>query len=474
MPNAGLLDLVAHGVQDIYLIGNPQISFFKAVYKRHTNFVMESIRGTFDGSQNFGEKITCKIPRSGDLLHTMLLEIDLPELTGSGSDDVNSIRYIPNVGHAIIDYCDIKIGGQSIDKQYGEWMHIWTELTSTNNKKTALNEMIKASGTNGATTLYIPFQFWFCRHLSNALPLVSLQYHEVELDIKLRPLSELYDFGPTYYYNLTASGTSGAKYRYTISTGVPFTTDITGKLLYYNNGSSTTSITYETPTTILVDNELPVGGLTRLYVKPNYTLVGNPSISTMRLFLDYVYLDSYERKYFAQANHRYLIEQLQFSGSDGIAASQTSKKVKLDFNLPVKELFWIYQTDENVGHNQLLNFKSSPDEFYETAVDDVSELVIKYNGIDRFETRKGEYFRLIQPYQKHTRVPFDKYIYCYSFSCDPEIQQPMGASNYSKIDNVELMVSMRSGHQAGTFRTYALNYNILRVTQGMGGIAFSN
>jgi len=153
----------------------------------------------------------------------------------------------------------------------------------------------------------------------------------------------------------------------------------------------------------------------------------------MRLFLDYVYLDSYERKYFAQANHRYLIEQLQFSGSDGIAASQTSKKVKLDFNLPVKELFWIYQTDENLGHNQLLNFKSSPDEFYETAVDDVSELVIKYNGIDR-----------------------------------------MGASNYSKIDNVELMVSMRSGHQAGTFRTYALNYNILRVTQGMGGIAFSN
>ena len=107
MPNAGLLDLVAHGVQDIYLIGNPQISFFKAVYKRHTNFVMESIRGTFDGAQNFGEKITCKIPRSGDLLHTMLLEIDLPELTGSGSDDVNSIRYIPNVGHAIIDYCDI-------------------------------------------------------------------------------------------------------------------------------------------------------------------------------------------------------------------------------------------------------------------------------------------------------------------------------------------------------------------------------
>ena len=139
------------------------------------------------------------------------------------------------------------------------------------------------------------------------------------------------------------------------------------------------------------------------------------------------YLDSYERKYFAQANHRYLIEQLQFSGNDGIAASQTSKKVKLDFNLPVKELFWVYQTNENLGHNQLLNFKSSPDEFYETAVDDVSDLVIKYNGIDRFESRKGEYFRLVQPYQKHSRVPFDKYIYSYSFSCNPEIQQPMGA-----------------------------------------------
>ena len=167
-------------------------------------------------------------------------------------------------------------------------MHIWTELTSTGNKKTALNEMIKSTGTNGATTLYIPFQFWFCRHLSNALPLVALQYHEVELDIKLRPLSELYDFGTVSYYNLTASGTSGGKFRYTIATGVPFTADITGKLLYYNSGNSSTSITYETPTTILLDDELPSGGLNRVYVKPTYTLVGNPSITAMRLFLDYV------------------------------------------------------------------------------------------------------------------------------------------------------------------------------------------
>lgn len=474
MPNAGLLDLVAHGVQDIYLIGNPQLTFFKAVYKRHTNFVTESIRGVFDGSQDFGNKITCKIPRNGDLLHTIILEIDLPELVGSGSDDVNSIRYIPNVGHAIIDYCEIKIGGQTIDKQYGEWMHIWTELTSTSNQKAALNHMIKSNGVNGLTTVYIPLQFWFCRHLSNALPLVALQYHDVDLDIKLRPLSELYDFGSIFYYNFVASGISGSKYRYTISTGVPFTNDVEGKLLYYNNGNSSTVITYETPTTILVDNLLPSNGLNRLYIKPSYTLIGNPSIVAMRLYLDYIYLDTYERKYFAQTNHRYLIEQLQFSGNDGISSNQLSKKVKLDFNLPVKELFWIFQTTENLENNQLLNFTSTPDEFYESSIDDISNIVIKYNGIDRFETRTGEYFRLIQPYQKHTRTPFDKFIYCYSFSCNPEVQQPMGASNYSKIDNVDFMLTMRQNHQDGVFRAYALNYNILRITKGMGGVAFSN
>ena len=129
MVSAGLLDLVAHGVQDIYLIGNPQMTYFKAVYKRHTNFTMESIRAVFEGNADFGNKVVCKIPRNGDLIHTMILEVDLPELTATGSDSQHSIRYISNIGYNMIDYCDLRIGSQLIDRQYGEWMQIWADLT---------------------------------------------------------------------------------------------------------------------------------------------------------------------------------------------------------------------------------------------------------------------------------------------------------------------------------------------------------
>ncbi len=203
MPNAGLLDLVAHGVQDIYLIGNPQMTYFKAVYKRHTNFVRESIQGAFDGTQDFGNRIVWRIPQSGDLVNTVLLEIDLPELTATGSDTQNTISYIPNIGQAIIEYVELKIGGQTIDKQYGDWMYIWNELTKTDEKKRALYEMTKSEPRNGPFTCYVPLQLWFCRNIGNALPLVALQYHPVDIEIVLRPLNQLYYFGQARYYNLT-------------------------------------------------------------------------------------------------------------------------------------------------------------------------------------------------------------------------------------------------------------------------------
>lgn len=477
MPKGGLLDLVAHGVQDVYLIGNPSLSFFKKVYKRHTNFVTESIKVTFDGNPNFGEKISVKIPSNGDLINTITMEVDLPELTATGSDNVHTIQYISNIGQALIEYSEIKIGGQTIDKQYSEWVYIWSQLTLSNSKIKDYNQMIKSSAQNGPITVYIPFYFWFCKDIANALPLVALQYHPVELEIKLRPLSQLYNFGERSYYNLQYVSTLGpSAYKYTKTAGALFTPDIDGKIYVYNNGNSTANITdIGEVDSIQLDVQLPDSGLTRGYVKPSYTLSGNPTITNIRIYVDYIFLDTFERSYFAKEEHRYLIEQVQYSENIGITSSELTKKVLLDFNLPVKELLWVCQNDEVLDNNEHLKFTNSPDTIYENNTDDLTNISLLYNGNDRFEPRQGEYFRLIQPFYRHSNSVYDKYIYVYSLALEPEKHQPSGASNFSKIDKVEFVTLLRNNRSyTSKLKIFAINYNILRIARGMGGVAFAN
>lgn len=480
MTKGGLLDLVAHGVQDIYLIGNPNYSYFKKVYKRHTNFIKESIRGVFNGKGDFGEKITLEVPRNGDLLSSVFIEVDLPELTADGIDDIHNIKYIPNIGQALIEYVELKIGGQTIDKQYTEWMYIWNQLTLGSPKLSDYNFMIKNISQNGPMTVYIPLQFWFCRDISNALPLVSLQYHSVEIDVKIRSLDKLYNFGERQYYDLEylseeiVNGTT--LYKYVKTKGISaFTSSINGKLLIYNNGNSSSNITTTgLNNQIYLDIQI-LDGITRAYVQHNYNLIGTPKINDIRFYLDYIYLDTTERSYFAKEEHRYLIEQIQFSNEIGVTNSELTKTIELNFNLPIKELFWVCQNNENIDNNQILGFNSSPDVFYESNVDDLLITKLQYNGNERFEPRNGEYFRLIQPFQYHKQSVFNKYIYVYSFAHKPENHQPSGASNFSKIDTVKLEYTLRASRSYNSvIKVFGMNYNILRIAKGMAGVAFAN
>ena len=206
MPQAGLLELVAHGVQDIYLIGNPQITFFKTIYKRHTNFSMEAYQISYDAKPTWGQRTTFNITRYADLIYTMIVEIDIPQIsatytydsdwTGGGKeaydfatpDAIGNISWVNNTGHAAVLYYDFKIGGQLIDRHYSEWMEIWTQLSQSESKKKGLDLLLNRKyvyETNpNAQTLYIPLQFWFCRNIGLALPLIALQYHDVELRTK--------------------------------------------------------------------------------------------------------------------------------------------------------------------------------------------------------------------------------------------------------------------------------------------------
>jgi len=372
------MQLVAYGAQDIYLTGNPQITFFKVVYRRHTNFSMEAIEQTLNGSVAASGRSTVTISRNGDLVGRVFVEH-----TSHTAQGINESA-------TQMDSVELEIGGQRIDKQYGHWMEVYAELVENKTgagrgslfqtmsgmgagvaSATALALTDGAAGT-GSThaavdmdgrVVYTPLQFYFCRNPGLALPLIALQYHEVKL---------IFNWGSTMN-----------------------TTD-------------------------------------------------------HKVYCDYFYLDTDERRRFAQVSHEYLIEQVQFQNS----ASATSHE--LNFNHPVKELIWT--GGWSGGLVVALN-----------AVSDTAQL--KLNGHDRFSARKMTYFTHCQVWAHHTGQGglVDNSIAVYSFALKPEEHQPSGTCNFSRIDNARLELSA-----ADALYIYAVNYNVLRVMSGMGGLAYSN
>jgi hypothetical protein len=532
----GLMQLVAYGAQDVYLTGQPQITFWKVTYRRHTNFAMESIENTFNGQADFGRRVQCTVSRNGDGAYKTYLQVTLPEVTQT---DASYARWLDYPGEQLINMVEVEIGGQRIDRQYGDWMHIWNQLTLTAEAERGYNKMVGQTTqltyvtdpsfadvdqpcnndspaavctprkTLPETTLYVPLQFWFCRNPGLALPLIALQYHEVKINVEFRPIDEC-----LWAVNSMGAGASG---------------------------SQKASAAY------------------------------NKSLVAASLYVDYIFLDTDERRRMAQNPHEYLIEQLQFTGDESIGSS--SNKIKLNFNHPCKELVWVVQPDEHVDYcnsltaGQLLykalgaqpfNYTDAIDAlpnaihafagpntaagtnlfinasgFFEDALADaqttytgfstwgtnsafddlpvgnsaatpvgsnvsdagafvlaetalnmhcwgqnpVVTAKLQLNGQDRFSEREGTYFDLVQPYQHHTRNP-DTGINVYSFALRPEEHQPSGTANFSRIDNanLQLVVSYNAigGNKTAKVRVYATNYNVLRVMSGMAGVAYSN
>lgn len=378
----GLIQLVAYGSQDVYLSGTPQITFFKTVHRRHTQFAQECIPVIFQGTANFGQKVSCILPRNGDLIQRMYIAIELPTL-----DDVDS-AWVKNIGHFIISDITIEIGGQIIDKQYGDWLNIWNELTQTAERAAGYDKMIGAHLGRSGGNLYVPLQFWFNKHPGLALPLIALQYHQVKIDVEFRKATDCY-----------------------------------------------------------------VGNATV------------PEIRNASLYVDYIYLDTDERRKFAKDEHEYLIEQLQYSSED--THNTTNITSKLTFNHPCKELIWVLQPEARVLAKEWYDY-SLDGNGKQTVVD----ACLRLNGHERFTTMPGEYFNLVQPYQHHTSVP-PPGIYVYSFALYPEQHQPSGSVNMSRIDTTSLSLTAPN---SGSYilRVYAINYNILRISSGMGGVMFSN
>lgn len=165
----------------------------------------------------------------------------------------------------------------------------------------------------------------------------------------------------------------------------------------------------------------------------------------------------------------YLIEQLQFTGAESY--NNSAIKSKLSLNHPVKFLAWVFQLNSNVSANRLADYTDGSTAY--AGGDTVSDAKLQLNGQDRFSVRDGRYFNVVQPYQHFTRCPATG-IYVYSFALNPQEHQPSGSVNMSRIDNATLLLNLTTGTNPGQLRVYAVNYNVLRVMAGMGGVAYSN
>ena len=360
----GLMELVAKGAQDIFLTGNPNVTYFKTIFKRHTNFSMESIQQSFSGDLNFGKRISSTIKRTGDLLSGITIEMDLPALSGKyDSDNGGDIEWCNPIGYNIIDYVEIEIGGNIIDRQYGEWMDIWSELTTSDSHMNGLKNMVgKGLLTHGieageARKIIIPLQFWFCKNIGLALPLVSLQYHEVKLYVNLKPFNQCWK-KPFNKYLVEVDISNGSKLNITSSETLTLNKIRNGLTVIWEDSEEVVSIISSDSTSITVSNSFMAGRRGYIYVITNepdkeYTL------DDVRLYCDYIYLDTNERKFFAQNTHIYLIEQVQFSGNIGYQYAQESSKIPLDFNHPCKELIWLNQMNITKNLNDNLNFSDS-------------------------------------------------------------------------------------------------------------------
>jgi len=384
------MQLVAYGAQDIYLTGNPQITFFKVVYRRHTNFAMEAIEQTMNGTAGYGNRVTTTVSRNGDLVGPVYLEY-----VQSGND----ATACANPGTALIDNVELEIGGQRIDKQHGHFMEVWFQLNQSNptgsnptsadvaiqsneaTSWTTFQKMSGSGGVKGATDtmerIFVPFQFFFCRNPGLALPLIALQYHEVKMNIT--------------FNTAAACG-------------------------------------------------------------------GNSTFGTASVWADYFYLDTDERRRFAQVSHEYLIEQVQYQAGGAAATSHD-----LNFNHPVKELIWTggVTTDgpsATTGPSTPLGLATGN-----------YRLVL--NGHDRMAQRDLKYFTRAQVWQHHSghgSINVIDSIAVYSFALKPEEHQPSGTCNFSRIDNAQLK------SPSDVIDVYAVNYNVLRIMSGMGGLAYSN
>ena len=492
MAGGGLMQLVAYGAQDVYLSGNPQITFFKAVYKRHTNFSCEAISQTFSGSPDFGRRVTCPITRNGDLISKMYL---LCKITGATAAAGNEWGWAPQVGHALIDNVELEVGGSRIDKQYGDWMNIWYSLTRTEGQMAGYAAMIgdtaenqKLATSHGTQTLYVPLQFFCCRNNGLALPLISLQYHDVRVNFEFAAASSVVNYkGSAPSVSMASCELlvdfcfldSEERKRFAQSSH-----EYLIEQLQFTGEESVTSsnmkarLNFNHPCKALfwAVKNANFTGKQYLYWSSNATELAEKT--TILTVLNHQAMNGATGVITASANNVYSHgghEVVNIAGGDIDPASLDLNNFVVSSENVTPGLVATHVAAQNAQwakHNVTVNLGNNYSSTLGGSGNPVRTALLQLNGHDRFAERDGAYFNSVQPYQHFPHAPAEG-INCYSFALTPAEHQPSGSCNFSRIDNAQLVLNIQAG-VTGTLNVYALNYNVLRVMSGMGGLAYSN
>ncbi len=517
-----LIQLVAKGLQDIFITQDPQITYFKIVYRRHTNFSMETITQKFNHMPNFGKKSSCTIAQNGDLMGKTWLVVTLPEIKQSlltidnNSDPYLKFAWVKKIGYALIKTVEIEIGGQLIDRQYGDWLNILCELfcpkeleKSNNNMIGNIDDLIEFSETKKSYTLYIPLQFWFCKNPNLALPILCLHHTDVKINIELSDIENCFIQTPTNYFQVIDNVCPFKFGEYieqnvngNIAAGrfcdfIPSPNAISGGYILYSKITRNDFLSpYNTPITLTITdyfNKYP-DYIVRSRDSTNFCLpnfnnkpkkynkidTSNINIQDCYLLVNYIYLDNDERNRFVQNKHEYLIDQLQIFNSQYISASNYIANT--DSINPVKFMTWHIQKEYLLDNNNNDLFNYTDDYYYKKIngkyVQMGKSLVLNesilYNGYDRITDRDSMYFNYLQPYQHFIKTPTPG-INVYSYSLHPNEFQPMGSCNMSFINNTDIKLKLKSlinDNNAALFSGFIQNYNILRIMDGISGLVF--
>lgn len=489
----GVMQLATLGTQDQYISGSPDISFFKFIYKRHTNFSMESVRQTFNTKPTLDVKsniFTCRINRVADLLQDVFMSVQLPKIFSS---DKFRFRWVDNISNYMILNASIRIDTQLIDQLWGEWMDIWNELSMSTDKREGYNKIsgntaafnnptspasyIIIDNNNvsyssypiaGKTTdfpsinsrrLFLPLPFWFTKNPGLAIPLIALQYQNVDITIEFRGIEELYQI----YYATDNRYYSPAEYRRLTAPNInrprPIAADKVNDEIVGDN---------------IVNEDVSI----QRFLVPLSVSYANVSSSIdidAYIECNFVFLDELERKTIAIQSNDYLIERVVRIDKEGIGASGT---IDLVLQNPIKELVWVARRGDMNRFNAWSNYTNSFTNQEDSHILKSAKLL--WNGMERFEEKPPEFFNYIQPFKYHTRCPREG-IYCYSFALYPEKLQPSGSFNASTINKIQMYVTTNppivlSGETSYDYEFvfYAIYYNIFRVMSGSGALMFAN
>jgi len=417
----GLAQIVAYGAQDVYLTGQPKVTFFQSVYKRHTNFAMEAIKQSVDGVFQNGSKVSTVVARNGDLMGDTWLELPVLaglSLTTTGNNDTVW------VAERAVSQVDFIIGGQLIDRHYQTWWRLWAEVFLSESQKIAYGKMTSLPTTTGGPVM-LPLLFSFCRNPSLYLPLVALQNHEIRIEFTLTSDYESYFSGPANLWSNYVYLDVEERRRLA-----------QGKHDYLIDQVQlvSTNIKSPNPGPIRINLNQPVKEIVWCY-----------SYSTTT---EYSSMWDFSTNFFNSAG-----PPPTLTVDPTLIGTPLPNEVGAPF---MTNGFWIEEGDKNaVNSGPMYNFQ------------------LLFNNQPRFDAQSGKYFNQYQPFRYHSGCPYPG-IYVYSFALKPEDHQPSGTCNFSRIEKVEFSTNVFLPHNDINQKLFAVNYNILRIQSGMGALAFSN